>query len=148
MHATNLPSSVKFLLGVLIATCVFTVAANAHPGFAGKFTLPYEVHFGRTVLPAGEYFIQMDATMAPAMISSASGSMPAVYTNVLSIADNERGGTHLTVTTQGNERTVRSLNSTELGKLVIFAPLTKSEREAFAKTGQLEVVPVLTVKKK
>lgn len=140
------PTSLKLLLGVLITTCVFTAAANAQPSFAGKFTLPHEVRWGQAVLPAGEYFIRMDSTAAPAMISSASGSM-AVYTESPISADNERGGTYLTIMTQGNERRVRSLNLPQLGKLVVFAPLTKSEREELTKAGQINTVPVLTAKK-
>jgi hypothetical protein len=145
-HATKYPTSLKLLLGVLIATSVFTAAANAQPSFAGKFTLPYEVHWGLAVLPAGDYSIRMDSATAPAMISSASGSM-AVYTESPIIADNERGGTYLTITTQGNERRVRSLNLSRLKKLVVFAPLTKTEREVLAKAGQINTVPVVTAKK-
>ena len=52
-HVTN-PASLGLLLGVLIATFVFTAAANAQPSFAGKFTLPYEVRWGQAVLPAGD----------------------------------------------------------------------------------------------
>ena len=71
----------------------------------------------------------------------------AVYTNLPTIADNDGGGTYLTITTQGKERRVRFLNLPELGKLVIFAPLTKSEREYFAKSGQITTVPVIMAEK-
>jgi hypothetical protein len=146
MHATHLGTSWKLFLGILIASCVFSAAANAEPSFVGKFTLPYEVHWGLAVLPPGDYSIRMDSTKAPAMISSVSGSM-RVYTESPTTADNERGGTYLTITTQGNEHKVRSLNIPELGKTVIFAPLSRSEREAFAKAGQIEAVPVIVARK-
>jgi hypothetical protein len=45
---------VETAIPVLIATCVFTTAANALPIFAGKFTVHYEVHWGQAVLPAGD----------------------------------------------------------------------------------------------
>jgi hypothetical protein len=47
----------------------------------------------------------------------------------------------------GTERTVRSLNLPQLGKSVIFAPLTKSDREELAKAGKSITVPVVTAKK-
>ncbi len=145
-HGTQLPTSLKLLLGVVIATCVFTASANAYPSFAGKFTLPYEVRWGQAVLPAGDYSIRMESASSAAMISSARGNM-AVYTGPPTFADSEKGGAYLTITTQGNEHRVRSLNLPQLGKLVIFAPLTTSEREAIAKAGQVNKVPVVTAEK-
>ena len=144
--ATPYLTSMKLVLGVLIATCVFTGVANAQPSFAGKFTLPYEVRWGQAVLPAGDYFIRMDSTTAPAMIRSASGTM-IVYTQFPSLADNDGGGTYLTITTQGRERKVRSLNLPGLKRSLVFAPLTKNEREALAKAGQIHNVPVITAAK-
>ena len=145
VNVTRYPTAVKLLLSVLIATCVCTVAANAQPIFVGKFTLAHEVHWGQDVVPAGEYSIRMDSVAGPAKIMSASGDW-AVYTQSPMIADSEKGGTYLTVTTEGNERRVRSLNLPELGKSMIFAPLTKSEREEIAKGGQINTVPVIAAK--
>jgi hypothetical protein len=146
MRATQNPTSLKLLLGVLIATCVFSAAANAQPSFVGKFTLPYEVHWDSAVLPAGEYSIRMDSVAAPAVIRWASGSRE-VYTRFRIIADSEKGGACLTITVNGNERRVRSLNLPELGESVIFAPLTKTEREMLAKASQIDTLPVVTAKK-
>lgn len=146
VHATQSRASLKLLLGVLIATCAFTAAANAQPSFVGKFTLPYEVRWGQAMLPPGEYSIRMDSVAAPAVVRSASGSR-AVYTQHPMIADSEKGGACLTITLHGNERRVRSLNLPGLGKSLIFAPLTKTERETFAKAGQIDTLPVITAKK-
>jgi hypothetical protein len=145
--ATRAQTSLKLLLAVAITTCGFTAAANAQPSYVGKFTLTHEVHWGKAVLPAGQYFIRVDSTSAPAKISSMSGSQAMVYTELPTIADSEKGGTYLTITTQGHESRVRSLNEPGLGKLVIFAPLTKSEREILAKAGQIQTVPVIVARK-
>lgn len=88
----------------------------------------------------------MESTKGMAKISPANGNV-AVYTNVPTFADNYSGGMYLTVTLQGNERRVRSLNLPELGKLAIFAPLTKGEQEYFAKSGQMTTAPVIIAKK-
>lgn len=133
-------------LGAVMASCVFAAAANAQASFVGKVTLPYEVHWGQAVLHAGDYSIRMESTKGTAKISSANTNA-AIYTNLPTVADNESGGTYLTITTQGHERRVRSLNLPELGKLVIFAPLTKVEREYFAKSGQMTTVPVIVARK-
>lgn len=146
VHRIQYPTSWKLFLGVVVATCAFTAAAYAQPSFLGKFTLPYEVHWSQAVLPAGVYYIRMDSQTGPAVVSSASGNW-AMYTNPPTIADSEQAGAFLTITMTGNERRVRSLNLPELGKSVIFAPLTKSEKEELAKAGQSNIIPVVTAKK-
>jgi hypothetical protein len=139
-------ATVQLILGVLFATCVFTSAANAQPTFEGKFTLPYEVRWNHTVLPAGEYFIQLDAKGMPAVLYSKTTGR-SVNTIVPILDDGEKGAAHLTVTIRGNERIVRSVNLPQIGKTLVFEPLTKTEREMFAKAGKMEAVPVITAKK-
>jgi hypothetical protein len=146
-HTTRYPAALKLAIGVLIATCVFTTAATAQPSFAGRFTLPYEVRWGQAVLPAGDYVIRMDSTASPAKISRADGSNAGIFTGPPLVEDSRASGMYLTVTNQANRRTVRSLNLPQLGKVIVFAPLTKSEREAYAKAGQINTVPVVTAKK-
>lgn len=145
-HATS-PATLRLLLGVVLATFVFTAAANAQPSFAGKFTLPYEVRWGQAVLPAGDYVIRMDSTASPAKISPANGSSAGVYTEYPLVEDSHESGVYLTITNQANHRRVRSLNLPQFGKAIVFAPLTKSEREVLAKAGQINTVPVVTAKK-
>jgi len=136
----------KLFAAVVLATCVFTVAANAQPSFEGKFTLPYEVHWNRAVLPAGEYSIQVDAKGMPTVVHSTSTGK-SVNTNPPILADLEKGAARLTVTIRGNERRVRSMNLPEIGKSLIFEPLTATEREMFAKAGQIDAVPVVIARK-
>jgi hypothetical protein len=136
----------KLYAAFVLATCVFTVAANAQPSFDGKFTLPYEVHWNRAVLPAGEYSIQVDAKGMPTVVHSTSSSK-SVNTHPPILADLEKGAARLTVTIRGNERRVRSMNLPQIGKSLIFEPLTATEREMFAKAGHIESVPVVTAQK-
>jgi hypothetical protein len=144
--STQHSTSVKLILGLLFATCVFTAAANAQPTFEGKFTLPYEVRWNHAVLPAGEYFIQLDAKGMPAvLISKATGR--SVNTIVPIVDDGEKGSAHLTVTIRGSERVVRSVNLPQIGKSLVFEPLTPTEREMLAKAGKIEAVPVITAEK-
>jgi hypothetical protein len=145
-NASHIQSFLKLLLAVVLTASVFSAAANAHPGFAGKFTLPYEVHWGKAVLPPGNYFIRMDSTIAPAIINSTSGDM-TIYTEFPTVADSHNDQGYLTITTQGNEHKVRSMNLPGLGKTVIFAPLSKGERETLAKAQQITKVPVIAARK-
>ena len=51
----------------VLAAATFAIAADAakSPAFKGKFSLPYEVHWGAAVLPAGEYTIENTDPMRP-----------------------------------------------------------------------------------
>jgi hypothetical protein len=137
-------TSRRSILAILIATCTFAAGAKAQPSFAGKFTLPFEVRWGQAVLPAGNYSIRMGPA-GPVEISATDGTRK-ILTKPPVVADSETGTTHLTITSSGSERTVRSLNMPELGKMVIFAPLSKAEREA-AKAGHVDTLPVVSARK-
>jgi hypothetical protein len=139
-------STMKMILGVLFATCAFSVAANAQPSFVGKFTLPYQVQWNHAVLPAGEYTIEVDAQGMPAILHSNSTGNSA-YTATPIPADLQKGPASLTVTIRGNERRVRSVNLPQIGKALVFEPLSATEREMFARAGQIDSVPVITAKK-
>jgi hypothetical protein len=145
-NLTRHSTTAKLLLGVLFATCMFTAAASAQSSFEGKFTLPYEVHWSHAVLPAGEYSIQVNMKGEPVVLRSTTSGR-SVNTGTPILGDGEKGAACLTVTIRGNERIVRSLNLPQIGNSLIFEPLTKTEREMFAKAGQIHAVPVVTAQK-
>jgi hypothetical protein len=52
----------------LLAACVYAVPAQGIPAAQGKFTLPNEVRWQGTVLPAGDYSFSMESASLPAEI--------------------------------------------------------------------------------
>jgi hypothetical protein len=137
---------VKLFVTVLAATWLFGGAVNAQTRFHGKFKLPYEVHWGKALLPAGEYSISMDWFQAGTEVRSASGQTVFIPGSPIT-DDSEKRGTCLVIMVRGDERRVRSLNLPEIGRSLIYEPLTKSERETRAKADQMQAVPVLTAGK-
>lgn len=129
------------LVAVLMAIPAFTISANAEPVYVGKFTLPYEVHWHRALLPAGEYTITVSSESAPALVRSTNGSK-TLYTEVPIVANSGEGSASLLITTAGGQHTVRSMNSPLLGATLIFQVISKPEREALANTTQPEAVMV------
>jgi hypothetical protein len=142
---TRYTAEVKLLVAVVLATSVFVAAVNAQPRFQGRFRLPYEVHWGNVVLPAGEYTITLPPFEAAGLVRSASGK--AQFIPFAPIEDSKEGVSCLVITVRGDERRVLSMNLPQLGQSLIYERLTKTERETLAKADQVQEVPVLTAGK-
>jgi hypothetical protein len=138
-------SVVKLFTVVLLATCAFAAAANAQT-LAVKFTLPFEVQWGRNVLPAGEYSISMDSSANVALVRSANGNTVG-FTPIPITATSHSGNTALFVMVRGNERLVRSLNLPARGISLVYPPTTSAQREMLANADQVRTVPVITAGK-
>jgi len=134
--------TIKLLTTVALTILAFAAAANANPNFTGKFNLPYEVHWGKAVLPAGQYSIRMQASMATALVQSADGKI-AIVTPLSTTDDTQKGAAGLFVTLSGSQRRVRFLNLPESGVSLVYEPLTTADRELLSKAGRLEAVPVI-----
>jgi hypothetical protein len=130
---------------VLLATCAFAGLANAQT-LAVKFTLPFEVQWGRNVLPAGEYSISMDSSANVALVRSANGNTVG-FTPIPITATSHSGNTALFVMVRGNEHLVRSLNLPARGISLIYPPTTSAQREMLANADRVKSVPVITAGK-
>ena len=136
---------VRFFAVVLLATCAFAATANAQ-SFSGKFTLPSETHWGKNVLPAGNYTMSLDAQTNVALVRSADGKT-AGFTPIPITTSSDKGATALSVMVRGNRRIVRSLNLPTHGVSLIYQPTTSAEREILAKADEVLTVPVITAGK-
>jgi hypothetical protein len=59
MRTTRKLVCMKSLLVALVLTCLAAGTASAQARYSGKVTLPFEVRWGKTMLPAGEYRFQV-----------------------------------------------------------------------------------------
>ena len=141
-------AEVKLFVAFVLAASVFTAAVHAETGFRGRFRLANEVHWGKAVLPAGEYTIFIAPPHSPSqntsLVRSASGKTQFIPPTLVA-EESDKGVNSLVIVVRGNERRVRSLNLPGLGQSLIYLPLTKSERETLAKTD--EAVPVTVAAK-
>ena len=140
-HATK----ARLFAVVLLATCAFAGIANAQT-LAVKFTLPFEVQWGRNVLPAGEYSVSIDSSAKVALVRSANGNTVG-FTPIPITATSHSGNTALFVMVRGNERLVRSLNLPTRGISLIYPPTTNAQREMLANADRIKSVPVITAGK-
>lgn len=137
---------IKLFAAAMLAAVLFASAGYAQTTFSGKFTLPYEVQWGKTVLPAGQYFISMHAAGATAMVQSEDGKI-SFYTPIPIQNRSEKGTTALKVLARGNQRIILSLNLPDRGLSLVYRPSTAAERELLAKADHESTVPLTAARK-
>ena len=69
MNAKSIRSILQGLFFVALALALAPRAASALENQVGKFTIPFEVHWGGAVLPAGSYSISADSLNSSTMIN-------------------------------------------------------------------------------
>jgi hypothetical protein len=148
MKLMTMRTKVQLFVAVVLTAGLFAGWANAQSltGFLlynGKFTLPNETHWGKAVLPAGDYSISMDSERSPALVRSNDGKT-TVFTP-LPIGDDgnngNKGPTALIIAARGNQREVLSMNLPTLGSSLVYKRLTKAEHEMTAKVEHVQIVP-------
>lgn len=129
-------------LGLAVAVCAAAGAASAQPLVKGSFTLPYEVQWGKAVLPAGHYSIAIERADRPAALSTATGRVVA-YVMARSFEDAPQDqATTLVITKSEARRVVRAFNWREGNRRFIYRPFTQAERRQSASAAGLETVAV------
>src|SRR5207245_5192055 len=124
---------------------LFAACANAQSGsgvliYRGNSTLPHETHWGRAMLPAGEYSISFDSNRTPALVRSKDGKT-SVFTPMPITNDGNKGPATLLIAARGDNREVLALNLPAIGSSLVYKRLTPAEREVTAKMEQVQVAP-------
>ena len=130
---------------VLFSLVAGAVAANAQTAFQGKFQLTSETRWGKAVLPAGHYSLTLDSVQSLIVIHSEDGKVSAMAKAQFG-GQAAPGGSYIFITASGSDRQVRSINLPQIGRSLVYKPLTKREREALYATVS-QTVPVQLAKK-
>jgi hypothetical protein len=132
---------------VLMLVLLGAVAANAQATLHGKFRLTDEVRWGKAVLPAAEYSLTIDSLQKPIrIIVQATNGKTAAMAEAQTSVDPAPGGSYIFVTGIGHNRLVRTMNLPQLGRSLIFEPLTERERETLYSSAS-QTVPLEMAKK-
>jgi hypothetical protein len=145
MKMTTMRTKVQLFVAVILTAGLCVAWANAQSGsgfliYSGNFTLPHEVHWGKAVLPAGEYSIRMDSSRSPALVRSKDGKTTA-FTPMPITNDGNKGPAALLIAARGDDREVLYLNLPAIGSSLVYKRLTQAEREVTAKMEQVQVAP-------
>ncbi len=136
------------LLGVGLLGGTAKAQSTASPeAFQGRFTLPYQVHWGRAVLPPGDYLLTFDEGTASLIVIEDAKSFKHVALEPASIRQGHcTGESALKIGTRGAERVVDSLQIKELDETFIYPANRMHGRDA-EEARRAQSVPVLVAKK-
>jgi hypothetical protein len=137
------------LVAALITTLLFVGIARAQaqsPVYVGKFTLSYQVVWGKSVLRPGNYTIIIKSTRNPiiALLRNENGD---AVTYVMSGAESAHpaGANSLLIKEKQGQFRVHSLTLSDLGIVLIYDPALAREKVQEARSSQ--TVPVMWAKK-
>jgi hypothetical protein len=139
---------VTFAVLALVTACFGASRANAQE-VQGTFNLPFEVHWGRTVLPPGNYSFTSDSgPVVPAHTVIVRGENNMACIMIPMVFDHSFSGKNaLTVERHGESATVRELRLPDAG-LVIYYPPAKAQRQILAQGPVLiQHLPILMAEK-
>jgi hypothetical protein len=119
----------KLLTKVALAALALGALAtngNAQNAYQGKFTLPFETHWGSATLPAGDYTFTLPSTLSPYRLYIRGERFNA--TIMASSADKKvvSGHAQLNLVDMANAQTVQTFDAPELG--VTFVYWTPAEK--------------------
>src|ERR1700722_5784149 len=131
----------------LIAVCASASSASAQNAFQGKFTLPNDVRWANTSLPAGDYTFSLNSTTMSGRVYLQGPNGGAFILTSMSDKRNEGDSSKLTIEHRGGVSFVRSMYLADLGvELTYRAPKTPKQDVELAK-GPVSSEQVLIAKK-
>ena len=132
MNFTMINKTKAFMFATaLLAACFFGSPANAQSDFQGKFTLQHETHWGKAVLPAGDYVVAVTHdNMAPMLVIRDANSRHVVAYESIDVREgNANQESRLLISAQGNQQFVHVLRIAELGEAFVYSYPTALGRE-------------------
>jgi hypothetical protein len=143
-------SKVTLFAAVLLAVCIFTGSANAQSTFKGKFTLQHSARWGKTVLGAGDYVIDLnhnnDAGPLIAVIRYAKSGRVAARETCSAADGATKGDSALFIGHRGNQQVIHSFRVAQLGETFVY-DRTLASRQVSEEAMDKEKIPVLEAKK-
>lgn len=137
MNGIRISSLIRFSGLALLAACLMAGYANAQE-LQGKFTMPFQAHWGQATLPAGDYSFTVGSSGTLFRVYLYSGRKCVGMIQAQSFDKTYSGPAALTLV-QG---TVRALNLPDLGIVLQYAPQHPNHLTAPEERQLAQLVPV------
>jgi hypothetical protein len=134
--ARHLKSFTKVAVAAL-ALGALAINGNAQNAYKGKFTLPFETHWGTATLPAGDYTFVMSSASSDYRLYIRGEKVNAII--MATSADEKVVSAHaqLNLVDIADTQTVQTFDAPELGKTFVYSTPTQKHmghKEAHQKT--------------
>lgn len=133
---------------VLLAICTFARSASAQTQFQGRCTLLYAAHWGKAVLPVGDFlltFTRMDG-VAMLLVQDAKSGRYVANEPVNITEESTKSGSALLIGTRAGQRIVHSIRIAELGQVFVYDPAL-AHGHTVEEVHNTQAVPVSAAKK-
>jgi hypothetical protein len=130
----------KLATASLLAICFNAGLATAQT--AGKFTMPFEAHWGQATLPAGDYSFKLEELPTGHIVHLFQGTKNVAYIVNQSFDRESTGPISLTVIRNSAGNTVRDLSLPEIGVVLHYGP--KPGRSAAEEREIAKRIPITT----
>jgi hypothetical protein len=134
------------LATVVLATSLFAGVTHAQSNFRGRFTLPYEAHWGQAVLPPGNYLLELRVSSFRTVVVRNADTLRIVAFEPIQIReDSKRNDSALLISTRGGRRIVYSVVISELGTAFVYDPAL-AHPKLVKEAHRVQAVPVLAAR--
>lgn len=126
--------AVLFILAVILSAGV-AAAQLSSPSTKGEFTLPHEVHWGKALLPPGDYSFTV-TNSGPSSILTVRGNKQSTFVMTAAISPCQScTASELVILNRKGERTVQVLRLAQAGVVLYYGPRREVD-EALAQAPQ------------
>jgi hypothetical protein len=126
IRARHLKLFTKLTLTALVLAA-FATSGNAQDAYHGKFTLPFETHWGSATLPAGDYTFALPSISAPSRLYIQGQGVSAIIAAVTTDEKVLSGHAQLNLVDIADVQTVKTFDVPELG--VTFSYATPAQKQ-------------------
>jgi len=138
VRARHLTLVKKLGVAALVLSALVT-SGKAQGAYQGKFTLPFEAHWGGVTLPAGDYTFTLPSNSAPyRLYIQGQGTSAIIQTNTVEERVVSKRP-QLNIVDITDVHTVQTFEAPELG--VIFTYSTSAQKHAAHKEAHQKTVP-------
>jgi hypothetical protein len=122
-----------------LALGALAISGNAQDAYQGKFTLPFETHWGSTTLPAGEYTFTLPSNSAPYRLYIQGKGVGAIIAAITADEKVVSGHAQLNLVDIADVQTVQTFEAPALG--VTFSYATPTQKHMGHKEARQKTVP-------
>jgi len=127
-----------------LALGALAISGNAQNAYQGKFTLPFEIHWGSATLPAGDYTFTLPSNIAPYRLYIQGLGVSAIIQAATADQEVASERPHLNLVDVADVQTVQTFEAPELAATFIYStPKQKhmGPKEARQKTTMPQTAP-------